>query len=328
MRLLLDANNAAYRANATTDLTTKQGERVSAIYGMLQMIQSYLKPSEGKYTNKLLDSLRIVQGDDELLFNEVVCAWDAGRSKQRMDIFPDYKGSRDAKKATQSEEEKQAYLQFIDQMNQLHAILPTFGVKSLKIPKWEGDDLVYVVTQMANDDVNVIVSTDKDMLQLVSDKVYVWSPFKEALITPKNFTTIVGVPQSQYMTYRILNGDSSDNIPGVHGIGDVKAKKLLSQYGSLDGIKAARADLMKSKVFSRIFDDNYSLLNRNDKLMNLSHVDYKAIASEVADVLSRETKFDAKEVKNFLAAKQFVSILADFLMWSMMFRLLGKQDDE
>lgn len=326
MRLLIDGNNLAFRANATTDLTTKQGERVSAIYGTLQMIQSYLKPSEGKYANKLLDSLRIVKGDDELLFNDVLCAWDAGRSKQRMELYPEYKGSRDAKKATQSEEDKAAYKQFIDQMDQLHAALPKFGVRSLKIHKWEGDDLVYVVTQMAQDDVNVIVSTDKDMLQMVSEKTYIWSPFKEVLVTPKNFTSVVGVPQNQYMTYRIMVGDTSDNIPGVHGIGDIKAKKLLSQYGDLNGIKAARADLMKSKVTSRIFDNGCALLERNDKLMNLSNVRYDDIIEEVNDVLNRETKFDAKEVKNFLATKQFVKIMSDFLMWSLMFRMLGQEE--
>jgi DNA polymerase-1 len=327
MRLLIDGNNLSYRANATTDLTTKQGERVSAIYGTLQMLQSYLKPSEGKYTNKLLDSLRIVLGDDELLFNDVVCCWDAGRSKQRMEIYPEYKASRDAKKATQSEEEKLAYQQFIDQMNQIHAVLPKFGVRSLKIKGWEGDDLVYVVTRMTEGDVNVIVSTDKDMLQLVNDKTFIWSPFKEVLITPRNFTAVVGVPQSQYMSYRILNGDPSDNITGVHGIGDVKAKKLLAQYGSLEGIKAGKADLMKSKVFSRIFDNDCALLERNEKLMNLSNVQYDDISEEVADLLKCETKFDAKEVKNFLAAKQFVSILSDFLMWSMVFRMLGNADE-
>lgn len=324
MKLLIDGNNLSYRANMTTELYTKQGERVSAIYGSLQMLQSYLKPSQGNYKNKLLDSVRMHLDDEDVAFNDVVVCWDAGRSKQRMSIYPEYKGNRDAKKAERTEEEQAAYRQFIDQMEQLHANLPKFGVRSLKIRGWEGDDLVYVVSQLV-DDICVIVSTDKDMLQLVSDRIFVWSPFKEQLITPKNFQAVVGVPQSSYLSYRILVGDSSDNINGVAGVGDKTAKDLLLKYANIDGIKANQAALMKSKRTAKIFED-LSLLERNDKLMNLKNVDFQEIQAQVQEVLDEELYFQDAEVKKFLASKQFVKILSDFLMWSMAFRMLGEQE--
>ncbi|MNW28090.1 DNA polymerase I, thermostable [compost metagenome] len=324
MKLLIDGNNLAYRANATTELTTKQGERVSAIFGTLQMIQSYLKESEGKYKNKMLDSLRLFYKNPELLFNDVVTCWDAGKSKQRMTLFPEYKANR--KKEDRTEEEKAIYAQFIDQMEQLHKVLPVFGIRSVKVKGWEGDDLIYVASQLT-DDVCVIVSTDKDMLQLVSDKVLVWSPFKEKLITPSNFQAETGLPQESYLHYRTLVGDSSDNINGVKGIGEKTGTTLLLKYKDITGLIAAKDELMKSKRTQKIFED-LSLLDRNNELMNLRKVDYTDVKDYVLEQMEKSTSFQDKNVKMFLASKQFVKILSDYLMWSMPFRMLGMDENE
>lgn len=325
MKLLIDANNTAYRAWKTTNLTTKQGENVSAIYGMIQMVQSYLKPSQGNYKNKMLDSIRMYQENEDIVFTDVVACWDNGKSAQRMKIFPEYKANRAVKRAERTPEEKAEYSQFIDQMEQLHHILPKFGVRSLKQKGWEGDDLLYVVSEFTHD-VCVIVSTDKDMLQMVSDRIFVWSPTKEKLITPRNFTAVVGVPQESYLAYRILVGDSSDNINGVKGVGDKTAKALLDKYTDIKGLLANQMDIMgaKAAVPKRIFND-VSLLERNDDLMNLSKVTYDDIADLVESVLDERITFTDKEVKGFLASKQFVQIMSDFLMWSMPFRMLGDE---
>lgn len=323
MRLLIDGNNLAYRANATTELTTKQGERVSAIHGTLQMLQSYLKPSEGKYKNKMLDSLRLHFGNEDLEFSDVVTCWDAGKSKQRMELYPEYKANRS--KGDRTPEEKAAFSQFIDQMEQLHEILPSFGVRSVKFKGWEGDDLIYVASQLI-DDICVIVSTDKDMLQLVSDRILVWSPFKEKLITPKNFGMNTGFAQPSYLSMRILVGDTSDNINGVKGIGEKTAKDLLIKYTDIDGVLEAKEELMKSKRTQKIFDD-VEVLERNNKLMNLTHVKYDEIKDEFLELLSDDKViFRDRAVKEFLAKKQFVKIMAEFLLWSMPFRMLNQED--
>lgn len=322
MKLILDANNLAYRAWSTTTLTTKSGENVSAIYGSLQMIQSYLKPSAGKYKNKLLDAVSEYLGETRE-FDTVVACWDFGKSKTRMEIFPDYKRQREDKKAEQTEEERAAFKQFIDQMDQLHHNLPHFGVKSLKVRGWEGDDLMYVVTKLLPEDsLCVLVSTDKDMLQLVSDRVLVWSPFRETLYTPKNFLSATGVTQKSYLSYRVLVGDSSDNINGVSGVGEKTAKDLVTKFGDLEGILKAKPLLMKSKRTARIFED-LSLLKRNLQLMDLSYVPVDEVRDHVEEVLNAETKFDDRAVKQFLLSKQFVSIMSDFVMWSRPFRVLS-----
>lgn len=322
MKLIIDGNNLAYRANCTTNLYTKTGERVSAIYGTLQMIQSYLKKAGSGWKNKLLLEVQDYKLDRTLMFDEVIMCWDGGKSKFRKAIFADYKGHRERKRSEKTKEEQEEYYQFLDQMSQLHDILPSFGVKSLKIKDWEGDDLIYAVVKYSDpDELKVIVSTDRDMLQLVSENVLVWSPFKEVLVTPKNFVDFTGVPQSSYLTFRVLVGDATDNIEGIKGIGEKKAKDLILKYGDLNGILANQAQLMKSVVTRRIFE-NYSLVERNQKLMDMRRIPVEEIAEEVKEFLDTKVEFSEPLAKAFLMSKQFVSILKDFGTWSIPFKHL------
>lgn len=324
MKLIIDANNLAYRANMTTDLFTKSGERVSGIYGSIQMVQSYLKQTQGKWKNHMLEALTEHLGldEEEAEFDGVVTCWDFGKSKRRMELFPEYKGHREERKATQSEDDKNAFKQFLNQMDQLHEILPKMGVKSLKFKGWEGDDLVYACTELYKDDICVVVSTDKDMLQLVNENCFVWSPFKETLVTPSNFFNFTkGVSKHSYLDFRVLVGDSSDNINGVAGVGEKTAKDLLIKFKDINGIKANQHLLMKSKRTAKIFED-LRLLERNEKLMGFQHVDFSDIRKELEELLFSESKFIDKDVRMFLASKQFASIMSDFLMWSNPFKNL------
>ena len=321
MNLIVDANNLAYRANVTSDLYTNRGERVSGIFGSLQMLQSYLRQPERRTKNRLLELLQEQTGVESQFKRAVMC-WDYGKSERRMNLYPGYKGQRQVKRDLQSEEDKAAFNQFVDQMNQLHQILPKFAIKSLKIRGWEGDDLVYACSKLLGDEICVIVSTDKDMLQLVSDKVFVYSPFKDVLVTPNNFYQVVGVSKAAYMSYRVLVGDSSDNIGGVEGIGDKTAKDLLIKFKTLGGILLNREQVMKSKRTSKIFD-NLSLLDRNERLMNFIYVDLSEVEDEIKNILEDNLTFSDKEVKMFLASKQFNSIMSDFIDWSDCFKKLS-----
>lgn len=324
MRLLIDGNNAAYRANVTTDLRTKSGEKVSAIYGVLNMINGYLKKSSGGWKNKILEAVHEAKLDRTLTFNEVVVCWDGGKSKFRKEIFPDYKGHREKKKAEKSPEEKETYFQFLDQMETLHEILPTFGVKSIKAKGWEADDLLYAASKLVEtDELSIVVSTDRDMLQLVSEKVYVWSPYKEILYTPENFAKLTGVPKKAYLTYRILVGDKSDNIEGIYGIGEKKAKDLIIKYGDLGGILANQDKLMKSVVTRRILE-NPEILDRNNKLMNMEKIPFEDIKDVILATLKEDVAFEPNLAKAFLMSKQMVSILKDFGSWSIAFNNLNK----
>ncbi|BAK53008.1 DNA polymerase [Bacillus phage SP-10] len=307
MRLLIDANNIAYRADKTQHLTTKQGESVGAIYGVIQMLNSYVKPSDSTYKNHIMDALKPYVSDIEKGFTSVVTCWDVGKSAFRLKLYPDYKGQREIRRAEKTEEEKEEFRRLIEQMNILRDSLPIFGVKSLSLPGWEADDLIYTTTQLSTEPC-VVVSTDADMLQLVSENVFVWQPFKSVLYTLDNFEELTGVKKDVYLQMRTLVGDSSDNIPGIHGIGPKTAAKLLNEYGSLEGIIKNHAELMKKKTTARIFE-NIEILDRNDALMNMNRIPFETIKPYVQEALEKEESFDMKAVKKFLIRYQFVSIL-------------------
>jgi DNA polymerase-1 len=320
MILVIDANNLAARANQTQDLVTKQGEKTGAIYGSLQMVQSYLKPSEDGYHNHIYDALSEQLGIEEK-FERVVFTWDISSSVFRKNIYSGYKEKRHKRKEEKTPEEKADYEAFKNQMNTLQNTLPYFGIKSLQIYDWEADDLIYTVTKSVEEKC-VVVSTDQDMLQLVSDRVFVWSPYKETLYTPDNFEEEKGIAKEQYLEMRKLVGDSSDEIPGIPGIGEVRAMKLLKEFGSIEGILRAKPILIQKKSFAKIFD-NIEILDRNDALMNMERIPMEHLEPYVLEELEKEESFDEKKVKEFLMEKQMVSILKQLKTWSKPFKNLN-----
>lgn len=314
----------AYRSQHTKELTTKSGEDVSTIYGVLQMLQSYLKKSGSGWKNKILLAVHEHKKDKTLEFSETIVCWDGGKSKWRKSFYPEYKGHREKKRSERTEEEKEKYYSMLDQMETLHEILPNFGIKSMKVEGWEADDLIYATNKFYEDDITVIVSTDKDMLQLVDDKTFIWSPYKEKLITPDNFVNETGVPKRFYLTYRILVGDKSDNITGIKGIGDKKAKDLIIKFGDIRSIQSNADSLMKSVVTRRILE-NPDVIERNINLMDMRKIplegneDVESVTEYIESILTTDVKFEKEIAKMFLMSKQFVSILKDFAVWSIPF---------
>ncbi len=324
MKILVDANNIAYRAKSTQNLTTKSGEQVGTIYGTLNSIQAFLKKSAGGWKNHMLNAIHDHLGDKTEEIESIIMCWDGGKSKFRKALYPDYKGHREKKRSERSEEDQAAYFSFLDQMETLHTILPDFGVHSLKIRGWEGDDLIYSARQVIDpSEICIVVSTDRDMLQLVDETTFVWVPSREQLVTPANFAKVTGVSKENYLTYRVLVGDTSDNIDGIYGIGDKKAKDLIIKYGNLEGIRANHQALMKSVVTKRIFEDAGRVtLDRNMKLMDLKRIPIKEIEGYVKSAVEAEVAYNPPVVRLFLMSKQFVSILKDVNTWNLMFEKL------
>lgn len=323
IKLVLDGNNTAYRARSTVTLKTKQGEDVSAIFGTLRILESYLKPTRGGWKNKILDAVQDARLNRTIGFDEVITCWDGGKSQFRKSFYPEYKAHREKKRKEYTPEEQASYYAFLDQMEEMHEVLNMFGVRSLKVKGWEADDLMCSVAKLkAPDDVVILVSTDRDMLQLVDENVYVWSPIKEVLVTPKNFAEFTGLTKDTYLTFRALVGDSSDNIIGIEGIGDKKGKDLMYKYKSLEGIKENQAVLSKSKVFIRIFENDMAIVNRNLKLMDLNKVPFEEIQDYVVGELGKSVRFETEFVRTFFMSKQFISILKDFATWSLPFQNL------
>lgn len=309
--LLIDGNNLAYRCNSVTELSTKDGRRTSAIYGVLNSIPGMVR--------EVSDEL-----DKEL--SEIVIAWDYGKNKRRLNLYPEYKGNRHH---TDTEADKSWYEEFITQTGILHDMLPLIGVKSIKVKGQEADDLIYTYLALARqsrddeDNYFIIVSSDEDFLQLVSEDTAVYSPMKKIMYTDLTFPDLVGLQPNQFMDFKVLKGDSSDNIKGIQGIGDVTGKKLISKYGSLNGLLTSPdPDLRKSKVTQRIFTpEGLTILDRNNRLINLpAYVDLGETREEILTAIQEQPAVSDRSAKAFLMEYQLSSILVKYQEWIRLFK--------
>lgn len=308
IHLLIDGNNTAYRCNCTTELYTKDGRRTSAIAGVLKTINA---------------NITTLEEEIDLPVKEVIVAWDMGHSDRRKKLFPEYKANR---KKEKTHEEEEWMKEFITQANELYENLPYFGVKSYRKKGWEGDDIIFGlkthIEKREPDDIIVIISTDEDFHQLVENNTYLYSPVKQVLYTPENYQELMGIEQANFISYKIIKGDSSDGIPGIEGIGEKTGKKLVNTYGNIGEILKNSSELKKSKVLCRLITkEGLETLDRNNKLINLKEfVDTSEIDEELVELLKEEPFVDGLEATEFLKSYQLTSILVKYQEWMKVFR--------
>lgn len=160
----------------------------------------------------------------------VVSIWDKRlirgiKNYRRQATQAEYKGTRDVEKNAR-------VFSFEDVTTDLLNLL---GVKNMYPGILEADDVIsWLCDQHAGH--TVVVSVDQDMLQLVSEHTIVYSPIKDVLYDTSNFEELVGVPVSQFLRYKSLMGDKSDNLPGVHKCGPKTAKKLVTEHVDDDSL--------------------------------------------------------------------------------------------
>lgn len=305
MHLVYDGYNLAYRCNSVTDLYTKQGERVSAIFGTVKSIISDIETLEKK--------------TDEVV-EDITFAWDFGRSERRTSLYPEYKGNR-------GDKDEGFYTEFLNQVNCLHdQLLPKLGIRSVRFKGWEADDIIYAITQLIKDQDLVIISNDTDFFQLIRDNVTVYSPIKKEFYNNQNFRLKFGIPLEGYISYKALVGDPSDNIPGISGIGKTTGADLINKYLNVQGIiKARKTGLLKSSKRVDSILQNYSIIPRNMELIDLSYVDYSPIEEDLEKLLACDLVFNSKETMEFFRQKQFTSLLVEFNKISKVFKRIGNQ---
>lgn len=150
----------------------------------------------------------------------------------------------------------------------LHAI-DIMGIRRLEAPGFEADDIIATLARRWDKDLPVrIVSGDKDLLQLVNDHVHVIRPGKTSVLEneldPKALEEQLGLRADQIVDYLALVGDTSDNIPGVRGIGEKTAAELLARFGSLDAIYAGIDELEKAGIKKRLVDGREDALHSRE----------------------------------------------------------------
>ncbi len=210
--ILVDGSGYIFRAYyALPPMHTSKGLPVNAVFG---------------FTNMLLKFVEDIQREEGGGVR-IAVIFDAARKTFRNEIYPDYKANR-------SEPPED----LIPQFELIKKVPLVFNIPSIQLEGYEADDLIATYAHAASKlgQSTSIVSSDKDLMQLIDEKVTMIDPLKKKQITEKNVLEKFGVKPNKVIEVQALAGDSSDNIPGVPGIGPKTAAELINQYSTVENL--------------------------------------------------------------------------------------------
>ena len=276
---MIDASAYIFRAyHALPPLTRKSdGLPVGAVQG---------------YCNMLWKLIRDMKGDDGP--THLVAIFDHSEKTFRNDMYDLYKANRSAPPED-----------LIPQFPLVREATAAFGVHCVELPGWEADDLIATYACKARDAGGeaVIVSSDKDLMQLIGPSVVMWDPMKERRLAEEAVFEKFGVTPDKVVEVQALIGDSVDNVPGAPGIGPKTAAQLIGEYGDLDTLLARAGEIKQPKRRETLiaFADQIRLSRQ------LVTLDCEAPAPEpIADFAVRDP--DPETLAAFLDRMEFRSL--------------------
>ena len=228
--MIIDGSSLLYRAfYAMPPLSDSQGRPTNAVYGFLNMLLKLYADLDPYY---------------------VAVAFDKDKHTFRNELYADYKATR-----------KPAPDELRPQFALIREVLACLGIHVLETEGYEGDDIIGTVAkQVPTDNTSVSVITgDRDALQLVDDNITVYLTKKgisEMLaVTPDVMQEEYGYTPAQVIDMKALMGDTSDNIPGVPGVGEKTALKLITEYGTVEGVYEHLDDISGKKLREKLADN-------------------------------------------------------------------------
>jgi DNA polymerase I len=254
---IIDGKSVFYRGYyAMPNLSTKDGTPTGGVFGFATMALEVIKRLQPDY---------------------VCVAWDKPKTniRRRLEMYPEYKAGR-----------KPTPPDFKEQIPVLHELLKAFGWPLYELDDYEADDIMgTLAVQAAEQGIDtLLITSDLDMLQLVNEHVKVYAlktGFSNIeLYSPTTFEAKYGINVHQFVDYKSLVGDSSDNIPGVAGVGPIAARKLLGDYKTLDGIY-----------------ENIELISGKTHKQLVEHKDMAYLSHKLAEIwIDAPLKLDLAEV--------------------------------
>jgi DNA polymerase I len=281
---LIDGNSIAYRAfyALPEDLATKSGQVTNSVFGFTRMLIRLLKDFHP---------------------DGIAVAWDVSRRTFRTDSYPEYKAQRE-----------KAPDQFRSQLPLIDEVLQALEITQFRAEGFEADDLIASLTRLAvNDGWDVLIVTgDRDAFQLIGGPVrvvYTRRGISDTIVADAGYVEEkYGIRPDQYVDYAALRGDTSDNLPGVPGVGEKTAGKLIAEYGDLDNLYLAIVD--QTPKLRENLASNREQVFLNKALMEL--VDDLDVGVTIADVAVRE--WDRARVKDLFTSLEFHSMWGDLEM--------------
>ncbi len=284
--VLIDGNSVLYRAFfALPLLSNESGVHTNAVYG---------------FTNMLL---KILEDKDP---SHILVAFDAGKTTFRHKTYKEYKGGRQKTPPELSE-----------QFPVMREILDALGVKHYELTQYEADDIIGTISKQAqeNQKKTLIYSGDKDLLQLASEHVTVGVTRKGITdideYSPNEIKEKMGVTIDQIIDLKALMGDKSDNIPGVPGVGEKTAVKLLNQFGTLENIYDNIDDVSGKKLKENLInhkDDAFMskelvTINRESPIeIKIDDLDYEGYQSR--DVIELFKQYGFKSLMGRIGGEE------------------------
>jgi DNA polymerase-1 len=276
--LIIDTFNFLHRAYHALPktLTDINNEPTNAVYGVTSMIITVLNQVEPTY---------------------IIAALDSKEPTFRVEEFTGYKAHR-----------KPMDEDLAKQIPKVIEVIRAFGIKDLQVNGYEADDIIATsVTKLRGQLDIVVVSNDRDLWQLVGNGVVVMSPSKGGgveWIGPREVTARFGFSPDRIVDYKGLRGDPSDNIPGVYGIGDKTATKLINEFGSIEDIYQ-NLEKVKPESLKNKLEENYETALLSKKLAALIY----DVPFDVELKECKYTDYNKLDVKTVLEKYRFRSLI-------------------
>jgi len=275
---LIDGNALLYRSYyAIKSLANSKGFPTNAIYGFILTLRKLLDKEKPHY-------LGIV--------------FDTGKPTLRHKMFKEYKAQR-----------KPMPEDLVVQVPVLKKVIQAFQIPLFEYEDYEADDVLASLARMASAKgiPSVIVTTDKDLLQVVDKSVVVFNPAKEVYLDAAAVKEVFGVKPEQVVDVLSLWGDPTDNVPGVPGVGEKTAKNLIGEFGSLDDL-LKHLDRIKNPRVRESIEKNRDILEMSRRLVTIE-TDLK-LEFKVEDFVLSEP--DPEELQKLFGELEFMSLLAEY----------------
>ena len=259
--LIIDGMNTFIRSFAAIPTMDENGNHIGGVTGFLKSVGYVIRKFKPSRVYVIFDG--------------------KGGSKRRREIYPDYKSGR--KPLTRlnrtydmtTEQDEQDLMRY--ELVIVAKALMKLPITTITLDHVEADDIISYIAQhvVENGGESIIYSTDKDFLQLVGDGIKVWNPVRKKTYIPETVLEDYSIHPNNFLLYRALTGDTSDNLPGIKGLGMKTLLKFMPGFATeekldLDGVITI-AESSKSKVMSKIVDQKETI-QRNLILMSLLSV--------------------------------------------------------
>ena len=284
---LIDGSGYIFRAYyALPPLTRKSdGMPTGAVSGFCNMLFKLLEDSKSESNDERPTHFAVI--------------FDSARKNFRNEIYSDYKANR-----------SDAPDDLIPQFEYIRKSVNAFNLPSVELINYEADDLIATYSDLAlkKGDKVTIVSSDKDLMQLYKEGVRIYDPMKNKFINQDDIDKKFGVKPNQIIDVQSLAGDSSDNVPGVHGIGVKTASELINKYGNLENLLKNLSEIKQNKRRETL------ITNQENAIISKKLVTLKKdvpIKQNLDDFVLKD--IDKKKLYSFLREMEFNRLLSSVI---------------